>query len=104
MGHLHWFDFSKVDSLFPRMWSRSEVPGYAPDWLYALGRSIGRVWYRDVSDCPAGTCPRCKRQDAAIAPTRAGWFIQRIIWRIERAVRPQPAWLLAIYTVSAVLG
>jgi Methyltransferase domain len=106
MGHLHWFDLATVDSLFPRMQRQrhemiGEVPGNAPDWLYALGRSVGRVWHPDVFDTPGGTCPRCKRRGAAIAPTRAGWLIQRIIWRIERFARPQPAWLLARYAVSA---
>jgi hypothetical protein len=105
MGHLHYFDELRLGSLFPDMLkvreeTIGEVSGDAPDWLYTVARVVGQVSHRNHSilDVPRDTCPHCLRPDAATPPNSAGWVIQRIVWRIERAMPTCPAWLLALFS------
>lgn len=102
MGHLHYFDEARLDGHFPGMRAvkREEIGqvlGYAPDWLYALGRAFGGGLHRAVFDHPTGVCPKCMRTDAAMKPNFAGMLIERIIWRLERIVPRRSAWMLVLY-------
>jgi hypothetical protein len=108
MGHLQYFDEPKLASLFPSMHRArtetiGEVPGYAPDWLYSAARVVGGVSHQrhSIHDVRSDMCPRCKRAHAATRPNPAGWVIQRILWRIERAAPACPAWLLVLFTRAA---
>lgn len=103
MGHLHSFDEYRLSALFSglhkvREETLGQVPGYAPDWLYTIARVFGRATHHNHSilDVPADTCPRCMRPHAAARPNPVGWVMQRIIWRVERARMPSPAWLLML--------
>ncbi len=102
MGHLHNFDERKLDVHFPgmravRREAIGQVLGYAPDWLYTLGRAFGAGWHPGVFEYPEGVCPNCLRADAAVRPSFFGMLIERITWRAERIMPPRPAWLLVLY-------
>jgi hypothetical protein len=98
MGHLHWLDEITLTRLFDRgMPAHTEfignLPGYAPDWLYAAGRRLGNLWY----SYNFGQCPGCGATDRPVAPNPLGFLLERLIWRLESVASPRPAWILMLF-------
>ena len=102
MGHLRYID----EQDFPAMFDVATVEtvqfigrcdGYAPDWLYAIGNRLGNTW----QDYCFGQCPRCGKADTTVAPNPLGFVLQRITWRVQRAVKSRPAWMLLLFKVAS---
>lgn len=97
MGHVRRLSRSDLVRFFPGFAVSREAlvstePGYAPDWLYAVARRAGNVWY----PTSAGACPRCGSRSAAPLPNALGWVLQRIIWRLEARQPRRPAWIVML--------
>lgn len=99
MGHVRFLDETDLDRLFPAAIAKHReligaVTGYAPDLIYKLAYRWGSAW-QDLID--PQSCPACGGSPKANHPNMLGWVIQRVIWRLERAVRQKAAWQLCLY-------
>jgi len=98
MGHLRRITEDDLQAWFPGwkplvMRTIAQVNGHAPVWVYALARRIGNVWF----DYWTERCPKCGELDSRVPDNFLGFFMRRIIWRLQRFAAGQPAWLLAVF-------
>jgi len=98
MGHLRRIDAQDLTRWFSgwrsvALVTVAEVDGYAPRWLYAIGRRVGNVWF----DYWTGRCPRCGAEDSRTGDNALGWLLRRLLWRLQGRAATRPAWLLAVF-------
>lgn len=99
MGHLRYVDDNTLRNWFPN-WEplvlrTMGVPhhGCAPDWIYALSRRVGNVWFDYWTD----RCPKCRALHSCVTDNYLGFLLRRIIWRLEISAPSKPAWLLSLF-------
>ena len=67
-----------------------------PNWLYIIAQKFGNAWNYNPFDKPR--CPKCGALPLKTKGNVLGWFLFRIIWRLQKNwLLKNPIWIAALF-------
>jgi len=100
-GHLRKFSLKNLERLLPHAYLLrknflSPQGTKLPNWLYIIAQKFGNAWNYNPLDNPR--CPKCGALPLKTKGNVLGWFLIRIIWRLQKNwPLKKPIWIAALF-------
>ena len=99
--HLRKFSLKNLERLLPHAYLLrknflSPQETKLPNWLYIIARKFGNAWNYNPLDNPR--CPKCGALPLKTKGNVLGWFLIRIIWRVQKNwLLKKPIWVATLF-------